>query len=82
MQVESSHTAIRLAAQGIGIYICQTKFGQLQDKHWNLAMVPLKEKWAHMRVKLVYKSNLLNPLAKALIEHLAHQHPQTHPEPA
>ena len=81
MQVESSHTAIRLAAQGIGIYICQTKFGQLQDKHWNLAIVPLKEKWAHMRVKLVYKSNLLNPLAKALIEHLAHQHPQTHPEP-
>jgi DNA-binding transcriptional LysR family regulator len=82
MQVESSHTAIRLAAQGIGIYVCQTRFGQLQDKSWNLVVVPLKEQWAQMRVKLIYKSNLLNPLAKALIEHLAHQHPHTHPTPS
>jgi DNA-binding transcriptional LysR family regulator len=82
MQVESSHTAVRLAAQGVGIYVCQTKFGQLQDKNWNLAIVPLKEKWALMRTKLLYKSNLLNPLAKALIEHLAHQHPHNKPEPA
>jgi DNA-binding transcriptional LysR family regulator len=74
IEVESSHSAIRMAAHGLGIYVCQAKTAQNQGKSLDIAIVPLIEKWADMRIKLVYPSNLLNPIAKRLIEYLSHKH--------
>lgn len=74
VEVESTQSAIRMAAHGLGIYICQVKIAQIQAKNLDMAIVPLTDKWARLRIKIVYPSNLLNPLAKRLIDHLVHQH--------
>ena len=74
VQVESSQSAIRMAAKGIGIYISQQKIAQLQVSNLGFVMLPISDSWTRVRVKLVYKSNLFSPVAKALIDHLAHQH--------
>ena len=74
IEVETSHSAIRLAAHGIGIYVCQAKIAQTQAKSLDTVNVPLIEAWADMRIKLIYPSNLLNPIAKRLVQHLSHQH--------
>ncbi len=74
VEVESSCSAIRMAAHGMGVYVCQAKIAQIYAKNFDIATVPLIEKWADIRVKLVYESNLLNPIAKRLIDHLSHQH--------
>jgi DNA-binding transcriptional LysR family regulator len=74
VEVETSHSAIRMAAHGLGVYVCQSKSAQVLEKNLDMAIVPLIEKWAVVRIKLIYKSNLLNPLAKKLIDHLAQRH--------
>lgn len=72
--VETNQSAIRMAAHGAGVYVCQTKIAQLQSSNLGIAIVPISNIWSRVRVKLVYKSNLFSPLAKALVDHLAHQH--------
>jgi DNA-binding transcriptional LysR family regulator len=79
MQVDTPDTAIRMAAAGVGIYICQLSVGQLRAKELDLAMVRLTDPWANVRVKIVFKSNLISPLAKVLIDHLTHQHQEINP---
>jgi DNA-binding transcriptional LysR family regulator len=80
VEVETSQSAIRMAAHGLGVYVCQVKIAQIQAKNFDIAIVPLIDKWARVRVKVVYESNLLSPLAKRLIDHLAHQHKNLSPE--
>ena len=79
VEVDSSQSAIRMAAHGLGVYICQTKIAQIQAKNLDMTIVPLIDKWARVRIKVVYESNLLSPLAKRLIDHLAHQHKDISP---
>ncbi len=79
VEVETSQSAIRMAAHGLGVYVCQVKIAQIQAKYLDVAIVPLIDKWARVRVKVVYQSNLLSPLAKRLIDHLAHQHKDLSP---
>jgi DNA-binding transcriptional LysR family regulator len=80
VQVETTQSAIRLAAQGVGIYACQIRSAQEQALSKNIAVVPLNNKWANVRVKIIFKNNLLSALGKALIDHLAHQHQDINPE--
>lgn len=79
VQVESSHSAIRMAAQGIGIYICQSLIAQPYCQSLGVVVIPLTNKWAQLRVKIIYKTSLLSPTAKALIDHLTHQHRPLNP---
>jgi DNA-binding transcriptional LysR family regulator len=74
VEVETTHSAIRMAAHGMGVYVCQSKTAQVLARNLDVAIVPLIEKWAVVRIKLIYKSNLLNPLAQKLIHHLAQRH--------
>ena len=74
IQMETQQSALRMAAHGLGIYVCQAKVAQLQAEHLGLVVVPLSDSWARIRVKLVYQSNAFSPLTKALLDHLAHQH--------
>lgn len=74
VQVESSHNAIRMAAQGVGTYICQSLIARPYCQSMDIVAIPLTNKWAQLRVKIVYKTSLLSPMAKALIDHLSHQH--------
>jgi DNA-binding transcriptional LysR family regulator len=82
MQVETRNSAIRMAAHGIGIYICQVKIAEIQASELDIAVVPLSNQWARLRIKIVYQSNLLSPLTKQLIDHLAHQHQDVNLEQA
>ena len=77
VQVETQQSALRMAAHGLGIYVCQTLTAQRQAEHLGLVVVPLSDSWARIRVKVVYLSNVFSPLTKALVEHLAHQHKST-----
>jgi DNA-binding transcriptional LysR family regulator len=77
VQVETQQSALRMTAHGLGIYVCQAKAAQLQADHLGLVVVPLSDSWARIRVKVVYLSNVLSPLTKALVDHLAHQHKAT-----
>ncbi len=74
VQVETQQSALRMAAHGLGIYVCQTKAAQLQADSLGLVVVPLNDSWARIRIKVVYLSNVFSPLTKALVDHLAHQH--------
>lgn len=74
IHVETQQSALRITAHGLGVYICQTKVAQLQAEHLGLVVVPLIDSWAKIRIKLVFQTNVLSPLTKALVEHLAHQH--------
>lgn len=77
MQVETQQSALRMTAHGLGIYVCQAKAAQLQADHLGLVIVPLSDSWARIRIKVVYLSNVLSPLTKTLVNHLAHQHKAT-----
>lgn len=77
MQVETQQSALRMTAHGLGIYVCQAKAAQLQADHLGLVVVPISDSWACIRIKVVYLSNVLSPLTKALVDHLAHQHKAT-----
>lgn len=77
VQVETQQSALRMTAHGLGIYVCQAKAAQLQADHLGLVVVPLSDSWARIRIKVVYLSNVLSPLTKALVDHLAHQHKAT-----
>ncbi len=77
VQVETQQSALRMTAHGLGIYVCQAKAAQLQADHLGLVVVPLSDSWARIRIKVVYLSNVLSPLTKALVDHLAHQHKTT-----
>ena len=74
VQVETTHSAIRMAAQGVGIYVCQIKTAEALGPDKDIAIVPLSNKWANVRVKIIYKTDLLSALGKAVIDHLAYQH--------
>jgi DNA-binding transcriptional LysR family regulator len=74
VEVESQQTAMRMAAHGLGIYVCQSQVAKLEASHLGLAVVPLSDSWARLRIKVVYQSHIFSPLTKALVEHLAHQH--------
>jgi DNA-binding transcriptional LysR family regulator len=74
VQVETQQSALRMTAHGLGVYVCQAKVARLQAETLGLVVVPLSDSWARIRIKLVYPSKELNPLTKALVEHLAHQH--------
>lgn len=74
VQVETQQSALRMTAHGLGVYVCQTKAAQLHADRWGLVVVPLSDSWARIRIKVVYLSNGLSPLTRALVEHLAHQH--------
>jgi DNA-binding transcriptional LysR family regulator len=76
IEVDNNHSAIRMAAHGIGVYVCQAKIAQIHAQNLDIAIVPLIGKWADLRIKLVFASNLLNPIAKHLLEHLANTHPE------
>lgn len=78
-QVDTTHSAIRLAAKGIGVYLCGYRTTTPYRDSLDMKVIPLRDKWAHLRVKLVYKSSLLSPAAKGLIEHLSHQHETVDP---
>jgi DNA-binding transcriptional LysR family regulator len=80
VQVDSTQSAIRMAAQGVGIYICQARSAEALALSNDIAVVPLNNQWANVRVKIIFKTNLLSALGKALIDHLAHQHQQVNPE--
>lgn len=80
VQVDTMQSAIRMAAKGVGIYVCQTKIAETQAWDQEIAVVPLSNKWANVRVKIIYNNTLLNALGKALIAHLAHQHTPLIPE--
>lgn len=73
--VDSSYSALRLAASGVGVYFCQRKVAEIHADSLNLAVVPLSNAWATVRIKIVYPSHLRNGLVKSLIAHLSHQHP-------
>lgn len=73
MLVEGNHNAIRLAAKGVGVYVCNSKIAQPYCDALQIVVVPLTDTWAKVRVKIVFKSNLLSPMAKELISHLVHQ---------
>jgi DNA-binding transcriptional LysR family regulator len=77
VQVETQQSALRMTAHGLGIYVCQAKAAQLQADHLGLVVVPISDSWARIRIKVVYLSNVLSPLTKALVDHLAHQHKAT-----
>lgn len=74
VQVETQQSALRMAAHGLGIYVCQTQAAQLQADTLGLVVIPLSDSWARIRIKVVYLSNVFSPLTKALVDHLAHQH--------
>lgn len=74
VQVETQQSALRMAAHGLGIYVCQTQAAQLQADTLGLVVIPLSDNWARIRIKVVYLSNVFSPLTKALVDHLAHQH--------
>lgn len=74
VQVESMHSAIRMAAQGVGIYVCQIKTAEALGADKDIAVVPLDNPWANVRIKIIYKTDILSALGKAVIDHLAHQH--------
>jgi DNA-binding transcriptional LysR family regulator len=74
IQMETQQSALRMTAHGLGIYVCQAKVALLQAEQLGLEVIPLKDSWARIRIKLVYASNELSPLTKTLVEHLAHQH--------
>lgn len=82
MQVQNIHSGLRLAEKGVGIFTSQLKTVQCQGRQLDVAIVPLSDKWAQLRIKIIYPSNLINPVARQLIEHLAHQHPTLKPAPA
>ena len=75
VQVDTTQSAIRMAAQGVGIYVCQMKIAETQVRNQDISVVPLSNKWANVRVKIIFKNTLISALGKALIDHLAHQHP-------
>jgi DNA-binding transcriptional LysR family regulator len=74
VQVETQQSALRMAAHGLGIYVCQTRVALLQGANLGLIVVPISDSWARLRIKVVYQTHLFSPLTKALVEHLAHQH--------
>lgn len=74
VQVDSSQSALRLAAKDIGIYLCQERIARMQVSNLGFFILPITDNWTRLRVKMVYKSNLFSPAAKALVDHLAHQH--------
>ena len=77
LHLETQQSAMRMAAHGLGVYVCHTNSAKLQAAHLGLIVVPICDSWARMRVKLVFQTNLFNPLAKAMIDHLGHQHNET-----
>lgn len=74
VQMDTRNSAIRMAAHGVGVYICTLKIAAAQSQSLDVAVIPLSDSWAQQRIKIIYKSTLQNPLSKMLIEHLAHQH--------
>jgi DNA-binding transcriptional LysR family regulator len=73
VQVENQRSALRMAAHGLGIYVCQTKVAEMQADGLSIVVIPISDSWAKLRIKVVYQSHLFSPLAKALVEHLATQ---------
>lgn len=82
IQVENIFSGLRLAEKGVGIFGCTLKTVQRQGFQLDVAIVPLRDKWAEQRVKIVYPSNLINPVAKQLIQHLVREHNTLRPDQA
>jgi DNA-binding transcriptional LysR family regulator len=70
VQVDSTQSALRMAAKGVGIYVCQKKVAETLSSHKDVVAVPINNSWANIRVKIIFKTNMNSALAKALIDHL------------
>lgn len=74
VETESWESALKMSANGLGILVCPAKLAHIYAKNWNLAVIPIMDRWAHQLIKIIYKNNQLNKIEKRLIEHLASQH--------
>ncbi len=74
VQLDTRNSAIRMAAHGVGIYICTLKVAETQCQNLDVAVIPLTNSWAQQRIKIIFQTQLQTPLVKRLIDHLAHQH--------
>jgi hypothetical protein len=79
-QVDTTQSALRMAEKGVGIYICQMKIAETLAHNMDVVAIPLSNSWANLRIKLIFKTNLISVLGEALINHLAHQKPELNPE--
>jgi DNA-binding transcriptional LysR family regulator len=74
VQLDSRNSAIRMAANGVGIYICTVKVAEAQSQNLDVAIIPLTNNWAKLRIKIISQSTFQPPLVQRLIDHLIHQH--------
>lgn len=80
VQVDTTQSALRMAEKGVGIHVCQRKIAETLAHNMDVVAIPLSNSWANLRIKIIYKTNLISVLAEALINHLVHQKPEFNPE--
>jgi len=73
VEMETYESALRMVSHGVGVMVCPAKVARLYAQQWGLSIVPLSNPWARQITKIIYKNNLLSPVAKHLVDHLIHQ---------
>ncbi|MEN9315016.1 MAG: hypothetical protein RIS35_1409 [Pseudomonadota bacterium] len=72
IEVPTYEAGLRMAAAGLGVFVChRSTVGRYADL-LDLAMIPIREAWAENRYALISRSSTsLPPYVRSLIEHLA-----------